>query len=135
MATDGKFLSDSPCTASADLSVTSGLAGPNGAGQYLLVKVSGSLTVTVCAANTDIPFGVLQNDPLPGAPANVAFAGVSKVIAGAAITAGAQLMSDSSGRAITQTGSNPIAGMALETAASANQIVKMLIAPSIGAPG
>ena len=43
-------------TASADLSGK----------QYHFVKMSGNNTVTVCAAITDVPIGVLQNTPTSG---------------------------------------------------------------------
>jgi hypothetical protein len=135
MATSGKFICDGTCAAGTDMSQTAALAGPNGAGQYLFVKVSGSKLAIPCASNSDVAIGVLQNDPLPGAPALIAFAGVSKIVSGAAVTAGAALMSDTSGRAITQTTTNPICGIALETSAAANQIIEMLVLPSIGAPG
>lgn len=133
MSTEAPYLSHTQCTASANLSATAALAGPNGSGQYLFVKMSGSRTVTVCAANSDIPTGVLQNDPTSGVAANVAYAGPVKVVAGAAVTAGDTLMSDTSGRAITHTSTNPRAGQALETASAANQIISMLLAPGIGA--
>ena len=65
-------------TASADLS----------AKQYYFVKVSGNNTVTVCAALTDVPIGVLQNAPTSGQEAEVLCIGVTKVSADAALTAG-----------------------------------------------
>lgn len=133
MSTEAPFLSHTQCTASVDLSSTgSSLAGPNGTGQFLCVKLSGSRTVTVCAANTDIVHGILQNDPKSGQAANVAIAGVSKAVAGAAITAGAGLMSDTSGRVITWTtaGTNPVLGQAIETATGAGQVIAILVTPS-----
>ncbi len=65
-------------TASADLSSS----------QYYFVKMSGDNTVTVCAAVTDKPIGVLQNKPESGDQAIVRVFGVSKVSADATLAAG-----------------------------------------------
>ena len=65
-------------TASADLS----------AKQFYIVKMSGDNTVTVCAAVTDVPIGVLQNTPASGEQAVVRVAGISKVSADATLAAG-----------------------------------------------
>ena len=65
-------------TASADLS----------AKQYYFVKMSAENTVTVCAAVTDKPIGVLQNKPASGEQAIVTVFGVSKVSADATLAAG-----------------------------------------------
>ena len=65
-------------TASADLS----------AKQYYIVKMSGENTVTVAAAVTDVPIGILQNKPASGEQAVVRVFGVSKVSADATLAAG-----------------------------------------------
>jgi hypothetical protein len=132
MATESPLLVHTQCTASANLSATASLSGGNGSGQYLCMKISGSRTVTVAAANTDVVTGILQNDPLSGQAANVGWSGITKAVAGAAITAGAGLMSDTSGRVITWTtaGTNPCLGQCLETATGAGQIVTILVSPN-----
>ena len=78
MATEGVLVAIPGLTASADLS----------AKQFYFVKISGANTVTVCAGATEIPCGILQNAPVSGAEANVAYAGVSKLSADAALTVG-----------------------------------------------
>ena len=65
-------------TASADLSSK----------QFYFVKLSASSTVTVCAAVTDKPIGILQNAPASGEQAIVRCFGVSKVSADATLAAG-----------------------------------------------
>ena len=65
-------------TASADLS----------AKQYYAVKISGAGTVTVCAAVTDVPIGILQNAPASGEAAQVMVNGISKVNSDAGLTRG-----------------------------------------------
>ena len=64
-------------TASADLSSK----------QYYFVKMSGDNTVTVCAAVTDKPIGVLQNKPTSGQAAEITVSGETKVSSDAALTA------------------------------------------------
>lgn len=76
-------------TASADLS----------AKQYYIVKMSGDNTVTVCAAVTDVPFGVLQNNPASGEQAIVRTFGRSKISADATLAAGDIIGTSADGQA------------------------------------
>lgn len=69
------------------------------AAQYKFVKLNASGQVIVCAAATDLPIGVLQNDPASGAEAEVLVVGGTKIIAGAAIGEGAQIGTSSAGKA------------------------------------
>lgn len=66
--------------------------------QYKAVKISGNNTVTVCAAVTDIPVGILQNTPNTGQAAEVCVAGVTKINADAALTAGQVIGSSADGQ-------------------------------------
>ena len=56
--------------------------------QYHFVKLASATQVTVCAAITDKPIGVLQNNPESGGQAVVRCFGVSKVSADATLAAG-----------------------------------------------
>ena len=76
-------------TASADLS----------AKQYHFVKMSGNNTVTVCAAITDIPIGVLQNTPSSGQAASVCLFGITKVVADGTLAAGNVIGTSADGQA------------------------------------
>lgn len=76
-------------SASADLS----------AKQYYLVKMSGDNTVTVCAAATDIPVGVLQNAPGDGETAEVLAIGVTKVVGDEDLDAGDLIGTSGDGQA------------------------------------
>ena len=76
-------------TASADLS----------AKQFHFVKMSGNNTVTVCAAITDVPIGVLQNKPESGESAVVCVLGISKVVADGTLAAGDLIGSSADGQA------------------------------------
>jgi len=124
MATEGPLITDgSQCTASADLS----------AKQFYLVKLNTSgRQVVIGAANSDNVYGVLQSKPKAGEAANVGIFGISKAVAGAAITAGDPLMSDTSGRVITQTSTNPKVGVALEAATVTGQIITIKVIPTPG---
>ena len=76
-------------TASADLSTK----------QYYFVKLSSATQVTVCAAVTDKPIGVLQNNPESGEQAIVRCLGISKVSADATLAAGDVLGTAADGQA------------------------------------
>jgi hypothetical protein len=98
--------------------------------QYKIVKVSGTGVVTATAI-TDIPLGILQNAPASGKTAEVAVSGVSKVVAGAAITAGAlvgiqvtngKVKSITAGTDSTQY----VVGQALTAAAADGDIITVL---------
>ena len=79
----------------------------------------------------DDAVGVLQNDPAAqGEAANLQTFGISKVVAGAAVASGAQVMSDATGRAITATGTGAfVTGVALQAAANADEIIAVLVSP------
>ena len=89
MAYDDPGVDIGTFTASADLS----------AKQYYIVKMSGDNTVTVCAAVTDVPIGVLQNKPASGGQAVVRVFGMSKVSADATLAAGNIIGTSADGQA------------------------------------
>ena len=89
MAYDDPGVDIGTFTASADLS----------AKQYYIVKMSGDNTVTVCAAVTDVPIGVLQNKPASGGQAVVRVCGMSKVRADATLAAGDIIGTSADGQA------------------------------------
>lgn len=102
------------------------------AAQYLGVKVTAANTVGIVAASNDQSIGILQNKPNGSAAnpraAEVMLNGVSKAVAGAAITAGAALMFDTAGKVVTAaTTGNRIIGVALETSTAANQIIAVAL--------
>lgn len=106
MATEGVMLRDgSNTTAAADLS----------AKQFFGVKLTASRAVNLVAASTDIPYGVLQNKPTSGQAADVCLFGITKVVAGGTIAAGAKIMFNTSGQAIAWASGagNTVAGYAV----------------------
>ena len=110
-------------TASADLS----------AKQYHFVKMSGNNTVTVCAAITDVPVGVLQNNPASGGAAEVALLGVTKVVADGTLAAGNLIGTSADGQAdAIAAGTDTtvyLMGVAV-SAASAGETATMILNPS-----
>jgi hypothetical protein len=132
MALDTPLQRDgSQMTASANFwNPVSALAGPAGSGQFLAVVISGSRTLAIASSPTASPiYGVLQNTPIQTDACDVGVGGISKMVAGAAITAGAELMVDASGRFITWTAGagNFKVGMALETVGALGAIFSGLI--------
>jgi hypothetical protein len=65
--------------------------------QYHFVKLSGS-GVVACSAVTDVPIGVLQNAPESGEVAEVSVDGITKLVAGGALSVGALLGTTTAGR-------------------------------------
>lgn len=78
-------------TAGADLS----------AAQFTFVKLSADNTVIPCAAITDKPIGIVQNNPTSNGVAEVLVYGLSKLVASAAITAGASVGTTATGQGVT----------------------------------
>lgn len=103
--------------ASADLS----------ASQFCFVTTnsSGQLAVTAAGAAAD---GVLQDKPNgAGVEGQVGILGVTKVVTGAAVTAGDPLMVDGAGKAITATAGNYIRARALVSSGGAGVIIPALL--------
>ena len=87
------------------------------------------------AAGTDIVIGVAA---LGGAAADnipVQMAGKAKVTAGAAVALNAQVTSDATGRAVTVATGNTAAGLALQAAGAAGDVIEVLLAtPNVPGP-
>lgn len=99
--------------------------------QYKFVELSSEDTVTVCNAATDVPIGVLQNDPTSGQEAVVMIIGVSKVQADAALSVGAQIGTSADGQADAKTPGTDITeyvvGRVLQASGAAAEIISCLI--------
>lgn len=68
------------------------------AAQYKFVKISSGKAI-LCAAATDVPIGVLQNNPISGGEASILVSGGTKIVASAAIAAGVVIGTSSTGKA------------------------------------
>ena len=123
MATESPMISDGAnTTAAADLS----------AKQFYAAKLTAARSVNLASTGGEAIYGILQNKPVSGEVADLAIFGVCKAAAGAAFSAGAALMTDTTGRLITQTSTNATVGVALEAATVAGQIVTVKIIPTAG---
>jgi hypothetical protein len=137
MATEGPLIHDGAQTqAQANYSPTAALSGvvADGSGQFLAVKLYASTDRKTVLANSggEAIYGILQNKPLAGQAADVGIAGVSKAVAGAAVTRGAGLMTDTSARLITATSSNHTVAFAIESAGTAGTVFTVAMVPGGG---
>ena len=124
MAYESPSISIGTLTAAADLS----------AKQYHFVKLASATTVNVCTAITDIPIGILQNNPdTAGDQCVVQIFGLSKVVADGTLAAGNVIgtSADSQADAISRGTDNSVTilGQAVQ-AASAGETVTMFFNPS-----
>lgn len=137
-ATEGPLIHDgSQTTANADLSgpaaynpggTGAALLGQQSSGQFLAVKLVGARLVDLCVAG-DLIYGVLQNKPAAGQAADVGIMGVSKMVSGGTIAAGAALMTDANGRFVTAATTAARVGVAIEAAGAAGVIFTGAIVP------
>lgn len=101
------------------------------AAQYKFVKLNASGQAVVCSGATDLPIGVLQNDPASGAEAEVLVVGGTKIIAGAAIGEGAQIGTSAAGKAVALTAGSDttkyVAGALLTESGADGDIVTAVI--------
>lgn len=131
MATDSPLIRDgAQCVAFANyFNPSSALAGPGGSAQFLGMSFEASRILQVQTTIGGQIYGVLQNTPLANDACDVGLMGITKMVAGASITAGAEVMVDASGRFITWVAGSGYfkCGMAIETISAANGIFSGLI--------
>ncbi len=102
--------------------------------QYHIVKLDANGELVLAGAG-DEGF-VLADDPKSGEYGSVVVSGITKVVAGTAIAAGAYLSSDANGKAVPATETNVtggttgthIIGQALSSASGANELVTVVVA-------
>lgn len=94
--------------------------------QYKFVDVDATGKAAL-GANGGRVAGVQQGKANTGEAVEICHSGISKVVAGAAVTAGDEIMSDASGRAITATSTNQRVGIALQTASGAGILIPVLL--------
>ena len=108
-----------------------------GATKYVImaaVSARGAVLATDPGSSTIL--GVLQNAPARGEAATIAYAGHSKIVAGATVSVNAIFTTDASGRATTVRSGDIAVGRLLE-AGAAGQVVSALLFPPFrwfGAP-
>lgn len=103
-------------------------SGDLSAAQHHCVDVDSNGQVTVVTGSGDDVAAILQNDPnAQGNAAALMNGGISKVVAGAAVAAGALVMSSAAGRAITATSGQVVFGRALEAAGGDGETIPVLL--------
>lgn len=101
--------------------------------QFTFVKVNSSGQIVAATTSGGKVLGVLQNKPNTGEMTEVMVDGVSKVVAGAAVTAGVNIMSDGAGKGIlAATAGSTMTGLALESAGASGDIISCYISPCVG---
>lgn len=106
--------------------------------QWRFGKVNSSGKVIVCSSTGEQAVGVICGNPDAADKAvPVQVGGIAKIEAGAAITAGDKVMTDTAGRAITHTGTNNVLGVAMEAASGAGDRISVVIGALVsdGTPG
>lgn len=102
--------------------------------QYRVVRFAAAQTCSVAshalsAAATELPCGILQNNPNSGEVASIAYAGPSKAVAGATLTARALLTTNGSGQVIDAVSGSIVIGRAMEAVAVSERASVMLAFP------
>jgi hypothetical protein len=118
MSTEEKVLQVGSLLAAADLSTKN----------HYLVKVSAANAVNLAGVG-DTAIGVLANKPASGEPALVSVGVIAPVVAGEAISAGADIAPDATGRARTALTDDHICGIALEASSAAAEEIRCLMLP------
>ncbi|NIQ91029.1 MAG: DUF2190 family protein [Nitrospinaceae bacterium] len=120
MAYEGNLKCIPGIVAAADLS----------AKQFTFVKIDSNGQAAANTAEGAMVDGVLQNKPAAqGEAAAVAYAGVTKVVAGDTVAAGGKVISDTAGKAIPAATGKFIRGTAL-TGGAADEVISILLAPT-----
>lgn len=120
MATFGPEMKATGLAAGADLRTK----------QFYFVKMSANNTVTVCAAVTDKPIGVLQNKPNTGEAAEVTAIGQTKVSGDANLAPGDSIGTSVDGQAAAYTAADTtkhIVGQVIEDNSAAGGIITAFI--------
>lgn len=66
--------------------------------QFYFGKIDGDYSVALCDTDGELPIGVIQNKPGSGEAVTIECTGVSKVVAGEALTAGDLVGTDANGK-------------------------------------
>jgi hypothetical protein len=95
------------------------------AGLNRFVKINSSKLAVLCGSGDKV-LGTVFEVAASAGPVSIQFGGIAKVVAGAAITAGAQVQSDGNGAAITLA-AGKAAGVSLDGASAAGVITAVAL--------
>lgn len=97
-----------------------------------LVRLSAANTINIASLSTDSGLvGILLNKPQSGEAGSVAYLGTGRVVAGAAVSAGAHITNNSSGRAVAVASGGMACGRVLEAAGADGDVVDVVLYPPI----
>ncbi len=89
--------------------------------QFYIVKLSSTTDNMALCGDSDIPLGILQDDPESGQTGSVRIHGLSKCVAGAAILSGYEIAVDSQGRGVVATTGDYVVGLAMTAVSNAGE--------------
>ena len=99
--------------------------------QYYFVKLDNAGKAVVCSGATDIPVGVLQNNPTSGQAAEIVVVGLTKVSSNAALAIGNLIGTSSDGQADAKTAGTDtteyVVGTVLTTTGAAGVVGSVLV--------
>jgi hypothetical protein len=95
--------------------------------QYLFAHATLDGTLAVAGE----PGFVLVDAPASGSPGSVVVAGITKVVAGAAVAIGDNVASDAAGKGVTAVATDAINGIALTAASAADELVTIVVASGV----
>jgi hypothetical protein len=99
--------------------------------QYFIMKASAGKAAVAGAGQQ--PIGILQDDPAADGRAGcIGIDGISKVVAGAAISAGAYVASDANGKAVTAASGDIAVGIAVTAASADGDVISVQLMPGLG---
>ena len=96
---------------------------------HFVVHTATAETVDLADSQGEEILGVVQNNPTSGKDATVTFSGLSKVVAGEAITAGDKITAGADARAETAATGDFVAGVALTAASADGEFITVLVQP------
>lgn len=96
---------------------------------YEAVTIAGQSDgeVAACSSAGEIVFGIAQQGVAAGDAVTICVIGVTKVVAGAAVTKGDTLQTNASSRMIAAASADEVAGIAVETAAADGDYITAII--------
>ena len=102
--------------------------------QYRVMRLSAARTCNVAshalgASGVGAAAGILQNNPTSGRAASIAYLGLSKAVAGAAVTVNAYISTDGSGYVIDAVSGTLAIGRALEASTTAGDVISVALFP------
>ena len=99
----------------------------NAVGLFVISDTANACSIVLAGANAP-SIGVLCDTPKAGQPGQVQTVGSAKVLSGAAVAIGDNIMTDASGRGVPASGATQhIVGKAMEAASAAGQLIEVVL--------